>query len=62
MSVNIVLTIVCCLTAQQQVMSLGIQLLEGKDIAAEIRRLAQDHSVGANKLGKICPAVATLLW
>lgn len=43
-------------------MSLGIQLLEGKDIADEVRRLAQDHSVGANKLGKICPAVATLLW
>jgi hypothetical protein len=50
------------LTVQQQVMSLGIQLLEGKDITEEVRRLAQEHSVGANKLGKICPAVATLLW
>lgn len=47
---------------QLQLMKLSIDILEGKDISDEATTLSEAMSTNASKIGKLCSAIAALLW
>jgi len=47
---------------QIQIVALGIQLLEGRDVSEELKQLSTTATIAAGKLGKMCSAASSVLW
>ena len=43
-------------------MTLGIHLLEGKDVGEDLKQLSIATTTASGKLGKICSAASSVLW
>jgi hypothetical protein len=50
------------LSVYSPIITIGLEILEGKDILAQTKELSDQIGVNSTKLNKICLAVSTLLW